>query len=167
MSDEDIRTFLHDTCCPIGHMYTLVLISLTKRILKEEMPASYRLQFLEHLEKLRDNWLTADTVAAVEPVCDKGYEIIREVQKLGASKALDVYAKHFKTFAGLNPSLIADGRGRASDGVGGCEGCLQQHASGVAGVCRLDQGCGHCELPRNSRFLRGEWFCRWASSDPV
>jgi hypothetical protein len=106
-SNDDIREFLHDTCCPRGHQYTLVLISLTKRILKEEMPASYRLQFLEHLEKIGDKWLTAEMVASIEPVCDKGYEIIREVQKLGANKALDVYAKHFKTFATLNPSLLS------------------------------------------------------------
>jgi hypothetical protein len=106
-SDEDISAFLCDTCCPVGHQYTLVLVSLTKRLLEEEMPAAYRLQFLEHLEKIGDKWLTAEMVAAVEPVCDKGYEIIREVQKLGAKKALNVYAKHFKTFAGLNPSLIA------------------------------------------------------------
>jgi hypothetical protein len=46
MSNEEIRAFLHDTCCPVGHQYTLVIISVTKRWLKEEMPASYRLEFL-------------------------------------------------------------------------------------------------------------------------
>jgi hypothetical protein len=108
MSNEEIRAFLHDTCCPVGHQYTLVIISVTKRWLKEEMPASYRLEFLEHLDRMaKDDWLTAEMIAAIEPVCDKGFEIIREAQKLGAHKALDVYAEHCGTFAGLNPSLIA------------------------------------------------------------
>ncbi len=108
-SDEDISTFLCDTCCPVGHQYTLVAISITKRLLNEEIPASYRLQFLEYLDKWAADtaWLTQEIIANIEPVCDRGYEIVREAQKLGTHKAFGVYAQHVKTFAKLNPSLIA------------------------------------------------------------
>jgi hypothetical protein len=93
---------------PPGYAYTLVLASLTKRVLTEKIPAEYRLQFLEHLDKMPLGliWLTPEMIAALEPMCDKGEEIVREAMKLGASKSLDAYAKFFSTFAALNPSLI-------------------------------------------------------------
>jgi hypothetical protein len=107
---EDIEKSLGGACCPVGHCYTLVLASLTKRLLTEEMPAAYRLQFLQHLDKMPNGesktWLTAEMIAAVEPMCDKGYEMVCEAQKLGPKKALDAYAKFFSAFAALNPSLI-------------------------------------------------------------
>ena len=108
-SEEDVCAFLGKFPCPTGYKYTLVLISLVKRMLTEEMPASYRFNFLERLDRMPagTTWLTADMIAAIEPVCDKGHEIIHEAQKLGAKKALDVYAQHFATFAELNRSLIA------------------------------------------------------------
>jgi hypothetical protein len=106
---EEIEAFLCETCCPIGHLYTLVMISIVKRVLTMEMPAAERLQFLERLDKMpaTSEWLTAEMVAVVEPVCDKGNELVTEARKLGAKKALDVYAEHFSTFAVLNPSLVA------------------------------------------------------------
>jgi hypothetical protein len=106
---DQAEAFMIASACPNGQKYTLVLSSLTKRLLAEEMPAAYRMQFLEHLEKMgtREPWITAEMIAAIEPMCDKGYEIVQEAQKLGANKALDAYAKFFSTFAMLNPSLIA------------------------------------------------------------
>ncbi len=108
-TNEEIERFLVETCCPIGHRYTLVMISITKRWLAMELPAFYRLKFLEHLDKMTTGdgaWLTAEMIAAIEPVCDKGHEMVCEANKLG-DKALDAYAKFFSTFAVLNPSLIA------------------------------------------------------------
>ena len=52
-------------------------------------------------------WLTADMIAAVQPMCDKGEKLAIEARKLGPLKALDAYAKFFSTFAVLNPSLLA------------------------------------------------------------
>jgi hypothetical protein len=107
---EDMETLSHEMCGPVGWRYTLVLASLTKRLLTEEMPASYRLEFLQHLDKMpkaeNSTWLTPDMIAALEPMCDRGYEMVREAQKLGPTKALDAYAKFFSAFAALNPSLI-------------------------------------------------------------
>jgi hypothetical protein len=109
--DEDIGAFLRESCCPRGWMYTLVIVSIMKRYLSGKLPASSRLEFLEHLEKMAADenrvWLTQEMIATVEPMCDRGFEIVREAQKLGARKAVDVYADVFATFAVLNPSLIA------------------------------------------------------------
>jgi hypothetical protein len=104
---EQIKALLCDACCPVGHLYALVVISITKRMLAMEIPAEYRLKFLEHLDKnaSRDPWLNAEMIAAIEPICNKGYEIVREANKLGP-KAIDVYAANFSTFAVLNPSLV-------------------------------------------------------------
>jgi hypothetical protein len=89
-----------------GYKYTLVLASVTKRALAGEMPAEMRLQFLEHLEKMRDDFLSADALSLVQPIDNSGYEIVAEAMKLGPFKALDVYADKFDVFAGLNPSLL-------------------------------------------------------------
>jgi hypothetical protein len=73
---EEVEAFLCGTACPRGYQYTLVLASLTKRMLAEEMPAAYRLQFLQHLDKMTEGetsiWLTSEMIAALEPMCDKG-----------------------------------------------------------------------------------------------
>ena len=93
-----------------GYAYTLVLISLDKRLLQDEMPAWERLAILERLCKVPYSdrlWLTPEMVAVVGPMDDKGYEIVNAARKLEPGKILDVFAEHFATFAVLNPSLIA------------------------------------------------------------
>ena len=111
MTKEEIEKFCSDCCIPCGFKYTLVVISETKQMLEEEIPAEYRLKFLEHLDQMsldRERvWLTAEMIAAVGPMCNKGYEIAREAKKLPGGKFLDLYAENFSTFAVLNPSLIA------------------------------------------------------------
>ena len=101
-ADEDL--IVH---CPTGHRYTLVFVSIVKMLLVEDMPPAYRLRFLEWLDKCGDQWLSADAIAAVQPMCADGYEMVKEAQKLGA-KALDVYARWevFNAFIALNPSLL-------------------------------------------------------------
>jgi hypothetical protein len=108
MSAEEIKGFLEREYIPKGHKYMLVLASVTKRVLKDELPQEWRLQFLGHLEKMSrgEQWLTPEMIAAVEPMDDKGEEIAREIRKVGPQKALDVYADTFTAFATLNPSLI-------------------------------------------------------------
>jgi hypothetical protein len=108
ITKEDVEGFCSEHPVPPGHKYTLVIASATKRWLLEETTAEYRMQFLTHLDKMTtgDIWITAEMIGALEPMCDKGYEIVREAQKLGP-KALDVFADVFSTFAVLNPSLIS------------------------------------------------------------
>jgi hypothetical protein len=94
--------------CPEGHRSTLVLVSVVKRFLAAELETSWRLQFLEWLEKIGNNWITAPSVAVIEPMCDGGYEMVCEAQKLGAKKSLDVYGRYevFSAFVALNPSIL-------------------------------------------------------------
>jgi hypothetical protein len=94
--------------CATGHKYTLVVFSIVKRYLAEEMSSEYRLRFLGYLDKLADAWLTAEAVAMIEPMCDDGYEIVTEARKLGWQKAFDTFAKYevFSAFVALNPSLM-------------------------------------------------------------
>lgn len=98
----------HIVYCAIGHRYTLVLVSILKKLLTEDMPSAYRLRLLQWLDKCGDQWLSPEAIAAVQPMCADGYEMVREAQKLGPKKALDVYAKAdvFRAFVALNPSLL-------------------------------------------------------------
>jgi hypothetical protein len=103
--NDDENAIVHT---PFGHRCTLVMVSIIKRILAAEISTSYRLQFLEWLDKIGREWMSPESVALIEPMCDAGYEMVSEAQKLGAKKALDVYAKHevFSAFVALNPSLL-------------------------------------------------------------
>jgi hypothetical protein len=93
---------------PVGHRYSLVLISETKRFLEHELSAAHRLKFLEFLDSCTDNFLKAEAIALVEPMCDEAYQMVKEARKLGAAKALDVFARWeiFNAFVALNPSLL-------------------------------------------------------------
>jgi hypothetical protein len=107
ITKEEIQAFCAENAIPIGYQYTLVMASEVKRVLMENIPTEYRLKFLEHLDRMVDRaWLTAEMIEAVEPMCDKAYEIALEAKKLPGGKFLDVYAQNFSTFALLNPSLI-------------------------------------------------------------
>lgn len=91
-----------------GHKYTLVCASLAKHALQSEMPAEMRLEFLSHLEKMVDPYLTPEIIAMVDPMDERGLELSLEAGKLGYKtrpSALDVYAQKFDVFAALNPSL--------------------------------------------------------------
>lgn len=91
-----------------GHRHVLVCASLAKRALQAEMPAEMRLDFLSHLERMVDQWLTSEVIAMVEPMDNRGYELFSEARKLGylnRPSCLDVVAQKFDVFAALNPSL--------------------------------------------------------------
>jgi hypothetical protein len=109
ITNADVIAFCGNNVIPRGYKYTIVHISLNKRLLSDDMPASERLKILEGLEidDLDRHWLTNDMVAAIEPMDDHGYEIVSEAHKLPEGKVLDVFADNFATFAVLNPSLIA------------------------------------------------------------
>jgi hypothetical protein len=96
---------ISDLFCSRGHKYTMVCASITKWVLQGEMPVEMRLEFLQHLEKMADNFLTDEVIAIIEPLSKDSFEIVQEARKLGAGKALDVYADRFDVFAALNPSF--------------------------------------------------------------
>jgi hypothetical protein len=103
--NDDETVIVH---CDVGHKYTIIFISIVKMLLADEMSSAHRLKFLEWLDKCGDQWLTADMVAVIEPMCADGYEIVREAQKLGAGKMFDVFARWevFNAFIALNPSIL-------------------------------------------------------------
>jgi hypothetical protein len=103
--DADQTLIAH--CVP-GHRYTLVFVSIVKRLLTQDMPAAYRLKFLEWLGKCGDTRFTPDAIGVVEPMCDQGDEMVCEARKLGVKKMLDVFAQFhvFNAFVSLNPSLL-------------------------------------------------------------
>jgi hypothetical protein len=83
-----------------------VTVSLLKRHLLEPMSEDTRLQFVGSLERWADD-LGADVVAAIKPMCDRGYQIVTEALELGTANVIDVFAERFPAFAALNPSLVA------------------------------------------------------------
>lgn len=93
----------------MGHVYTLVLVSHLKEVLQQEMPPEWRLQFLEHLEKMQDVVLTPAVIALIEPMDGRGMELIEEARKLGyrsyPRSFFTVLYEKFDVFAALNPSL--------------------------------------------------------------
>jgi hypothetical protein len=103
--NEDENAIVH---CAVGHRWTLVVISETKRLLSMNLPAEHRLRFLEFLDGCTDNFLTVEAISLIEPICDEGYGMLRETRKLGAGKSLDVIARWevFNAFIALNPSLL-------------------------------------------------------------
>jgi hypothetical protein len=103
--NDDEKAILH---CPVGHRYTLVMISEAKRMLLMDLSAEHRLRFLEFLDRCTDIF-AADAIAQIKPMCDEAYEMVKEARKLGARKALDVLARCevFNAFVALNPSLLA------------------------------------------------------------
>jgi hypothetical protein len=107
---------------PVGHKYTIVMVSGVKRWLAEDIPDEFRLKFLEWLDRQAADspnadrdfgsaWLTSAMIAVVEPMCDRGWEMYSEAAKIDRGRPgqlgfLDALAKFFPAFAVLNPSLI-------------------------------------------------------------
>ena len=102
---EDERAILH---CPVGHRYTFVFISYVKHLLAGDLPMDYRLKFLQWLDDRNERWERPEIIAAIEPMCEDGYQLLRETMKLGSKKSLDVIASWevFNAFVALNPSLL-------------------------------------------------------------
>jgi hypothetical protein len=94
----------------MGHRYSLILISHVKVVLQHELSPEWRLQFLEHLEKMQDGALTPAVIALVEPMDKQGMELLEEARKLGYRGSppnfFTVLDKKFDAFALLNPSLV-------------------------------------------------------------
>ena len=117
--NDDESTIVH---VPVGHRSTMVVISETKRLLSMKLSAEHRLRFLEFLDSCTDTFLTAEAVSIIEPMSDEAYEMVKEARRLGAAKALDIFARWevFNAFILLNPSLLtaikmSAGRSRAFD----------------------------------------------------
>ena len=111
------QTTADDLCLNVadGHKLDLVVASLTKRTL--EIPGikpADRLDLLERLNRLTDNWFSADMLATVEPMCDTGYAIYEQARTLdppddktcNASFKVLATPTVFDHFLKLNPSIV-------------------------------------------------------------
>ncbi|MCK1337946.1 hypothetical protein IVB38_18450 [Bradyrhizobium sp. 38] len=113
-------------CFPQGYKYTVVIISNTKRVLPEDPPLEFKLKFLiisTPASNPNDAWLTAEVIAAIDPMCDHGQEMVREAAKLDKGKLgrpgmLDALAKFFQR---LRSSIIASSRRSADPRIGEIE----------------------------------------------
>src|SRR5260370_38083653 len=83
--NDDESTIVHT---PVGHRYTIVIISEIKRRLLQPLSAVHRLRFLEFLASHTDLVLTAEAIAAVEPVSGDALAMVQTARKLRAAKAL-------------------------------------------------------------------------------
>jgi hypothetical protein len=100
---------------PPGYRHIIVLASYIKRVLvTQPMTASERLQFLERLNGLVDEYFIAPALAAIQPVCDTGAAMIHEALKLDRGPEPQRCDQSFKMLTGeevfdhllqLNPSI--------------------------------------------------------------
>jgi hypothetical protein len=103
--NEDETEILH---FPVMRKCILVFVSLVKHLLEEDIPTEYRLKYLQWLERRDDWWCSPRIIAAIEPMCNNGYELLRETMRLGHKKGFDTLAhwEVFNAFVALNPSLL-------------------------------------------------------------
>jgi hypothetical protein len=114
VTPEYVAEVCRANCFPPGYRYTVVIVSIIKRSLAADIPAEYRLKFLNQLDQMAsgwDGWLTADMIATIEPMCDRGHEMYTEAAKLDRGKPgqpamFDALNKFFSAFCVLNPTLI-------------------------------------------------------------
>ena len=103
-SDEDL-------IAGCRHRNLLVLVSIAKRWLAEDIEAEFRFRYLEYFErfgKLTNGWLSAEVVTMIDPICDNGIEIWQETRGLAAQERNRMIDKPevFSVLAALNPSLL-------------------------------------------------------------
>ncbi len=94
---------------PVGHLFNLAMVSKLKRgLLTLEMTAGDRLKFLDGIAHCVHGPVTAQAIAAVEPCCDVGADILREINSLPIERQTTAFndGDVFRLLAKLNPSLL-------------------------------------------------------------
>jgi hypothetical protein len=104
--DDDERRIVY---MPRGHLFNLAEISVLKRcLLTSKMTAGQRLQILDCIARCIFGPVTQEAIAAIEPCCDDGAEIIREINSLPIERRSTAFndGDIFRLLAKLNPSLL-------------------------------------------------------------
>jgi hypothetical protein len=107
-----------DLCLNVadGHKLDFVVASLTKRTLKiPGIKSADRLDLLERLNGMTDDWFTADMLAGIDPMDDTGLAIYEQACTLdspddkthAASFKVLTTPAVFRHFVQLNPSIMA------------------------------------------------------------
>lgn len=66
---------------PLGCRMNLLVVSLAKRaLLSPDLKAEEKLEFLERLSRLTDHYITSETISAIEPIDNVGYQITEEAK---------------------------------------------------------------------------------------
>jgi hypothetical protein len=95
---------------PRGHLFNFAEISVLKRsLLTAKMTAGERLKILDCIARCIFGPVTQEAIAAIDPCCDAGAEIIREINSLPLEKRSTAFGDGdvFRLLAKLNPSLLA------------------------------------------------------------
>jgi hypothetical protein len=104
------------SACPATSKVELVYVSMVKRLLAGELPANFRLRFLQWLderdrqsEEWRNLRITSGMIAAIEPMCERAHgALMGEITKLGKFDRISAIGREdvFSAFVALNPSLL-------------------------------------------------------------
>jgi hypothetical protein len=115
-----------------GHKLSFIIAALTKRTLQiPGIKPADRLALLEKLNRLTDDYFTADMLASISPMCDTAFAIFKEARTLDPPRDDAHCAASFKVlatrhvfdhFVKLNPSIMAAIKQRAA-------GRQDQHAA--------------------------------------
>jgi hypothetical protein len=100
---------------PAGYQHLMLWAAYAKRALQYEMPAGKRLQLLEKLNSLTDDYFAPEMLAIIEPMCDTEIAMVNEARSLDreddrigqASFEVLTSWRVFGHFRRLNPSYLA------------------------------------------------------------
>jgi hypothetical protein len=92
-----------------GRRNAIIMISKAKYAMTGQIPAEFKLKFLEHLDKQADRWLTAELIAQIEPMKRDGLDLVAEAMKLGPQEAFNLMQRDhvWAAFCALHPSFLA------------------------------------------------------------
>jgi hypothetical protein len=94
---------------PIGHLFRMAFVSVIKHaLLTCEMTAGERMKFLDGIARSVTGIVTAEAVAAIEPIDPVGLKMVREITSLPIAKQTTAFKDSdvFRLLAQLNPSLL-------------------------------------------------------------
>jgi hypothetical protein len=94
---------------PSGHLFNMAEVSLIKRrLLKFEFPIDIKIRALETITGCAYGPVTAEAVQAIEPCCDIGAQMLKEIHSLDRRQQFRAFREGdvFRLMAKLNPSLL-------------------------------------------------------------
>jgi hypothetical protein len=94
---------------PIGHLFSLALVSGFKRVLlTQQTTVRQRIKFLDGIAQCIYGCVTLEAVTAIEPCCETGEKMLLEIFSLPSSEQTQAFSKGdvFQLLAKLNPSLL-------------------------------------------------------------
>ena len=94
---------------PVGHLYNLAYVAYWKHfLLCHKVPLELQLKTLSAITECAHGPVTTEAVAAIEPSCEIGVQMMKELQKVETNKRIYAFQEGgvFRLLAKLNPSLL-------------------------------------------------------------